>query len=126
MIPSNPVSCRASDYSIALPDLEVDPEAQMEIEREVVGAPVLVSYPPSPMCLPVNQKSPPQRTMSDNVNDPPPVLKPDVASQDVLVRKEEVRVIKRQFLASLMTKIFILLGSERHGTSQAEDSGGKR
>merc|ERR1719507_492827 len=62
---------RASDYSIALPDLEVDPEAQMEIEREVVGAPVL-------------------RTMSDNVNDPPPVLKPDVASQDVLVRKEEV------------------------------------
>merc|ERR1739842_17661 len=62
---------RASDYSIALPDLEVDPEAQMEIEREVVGAPVL-------------------RTMSDNVNDPPPVLKPDLASQDVLVRKEEV------------------------------------
>ena len=32
--------------------------------------------------------------MSDNVNDPPPVLKPDVASQDVLVRKEEVRVKK--------------------------------
>merc|ERR1712130_977038 len=28
--------------------------------------------------------------MADNVNDPPPVLKPDVASQDVLVRKEEV------------------------------------
>ena len=94
MIPSNSVSCRASDYSIALPDLEVDPEAQMEIEREVVGAPVLVSDPPSPMCLPDNQKSPPQRTMSDNVNDPPPVLKPDVASQDVLVRKEEVRVTK--------------------------------
>merc|ERR1711953_1308965 len=62
---------RASGYSIALPDLEVDPEAQMEIEREVVGGQVL-------------------RTMSDNVNDPPPVLKPDVASQDVLVRKEEV------------------------------------
>ena len=32
--------------------------------------------------------------MSDNVNDPPPVLKPDVASQDVLVRKEEVEVTK--------------------------------
>jgi len=62
---------RASDYSIALPDLEIDPDAQMEIEREIVGAPVL-------------------RTMSDNVNDPPPLPKPDVASQDVLVRKEEV------------------------------------
>ena len=33
---------RASDYSIALPDLEIDPDAQMEIEREIVGAPVLV------------------------------------------------------------------------------------
>merc|ERR1719210_1955174 len=49
---------RASDYSIALPDLEIDPDAQMEIEREIVGAPVL-------------------RTMSDNVNDPPPLPKPD-------------------------------------------------
>jgi len=62
---------RASDYSIALPDLEVDPNAMMEMEREVVGATV-------------------QRTMSDNVNDPPPAPKPTVASQDVLVRKEEV------------------------------------
>ena len=34
-----------------------------------------------------------QRTMSDNVNDPAPLPKPDVASQDVLVRKEEVREI---------------------------------
>ena len=93
--PAHPVPCRASDYSIALPDLEVDPEAQMEIEREVVGAPVLVSYPPGITCRPVQQKSSPQRTMSDNVNDPPPVLKPDVASQDVLVRKEEVRVTKK-------------------------------
>jgi len=62
---------RASDYSIALPDLEVDPIAMMEMEREVVGAAV-------------------QRTMSDIVNDPPPTPKPTVASQDVLVRKEEV------------------------------------
>ena len=36
---------RASDYSIALPDLEIDPDAQMEIEREIVGAPVLVRLP---------------------------------------------------------------------------------
>merc|ERR1712008_14061 len=62
---------RASYYSIALPDLEVDPNAMMEMEREVVGAAV-------------------QRTMSDNVNDPPPTPKLTVASQDVLVRKEEV------------------------------------
>ena len=62
----------------------------MEIEREVVGAPVMVSFPSGIMCRLVKQKSSPQRTMSDNVNDPPPVLKPDVASQDVLVRKEEV------------------------------------
>ena len=44
------VHCRASDYSIALPDLEIDPEAQMEIEREVVGAPVLVSQSPGIAC----------------------------------------------------------------------------
>ena len=64
----------------------------MEIEREVVGAPVLVSFPHGRL---VQQKSSPQRTMSDNVNDPPPVLKPGVASQDVLVRKEEVRLTKK-------------------------------
>ena len=67
----------------------------MEIEREVVGAPILVSFPPGITCRLAKQKSSPQRTMSDNVNDPPPVLKPDVASQDVLVRKEEVRVTKK-------------------------------
>lgn len=48
----------------------------MEMEREVVGAAV-------------------QRTMSDNVNDPPPTPKPTVASQDVLVRKEEVDVVQK-------------------------------
>ena len=32
------------------------------------------------------------------MNDPPPVLKPDVASQDVLVRKEEVGVTKESIL----------------------------
>ena len=69
-------SLRASDYSIALPDLEVDPNAMMEMEREVVGATV-------------------QRTMSDNVNDPPPAPKPTVASQDVLVRKEEVNIVHK-------------------------------
>merc|ERR1711879_1094143 len=77
---------RASDYSIALPDLEVDPEAQMEIEREVVGGQVL-------------------RTMSDNVNDPPPVLKSDVASQDVLVRKEEIQEAKAWIQNGLMTVV---------------------
>ena len=46
------------------------------------------------MCRSFKPRPPPQRTMSDNVNDPPPVLKPDVASQDVLVRKEEVGVTK--------------------------------
>ena len=88
--------------------------------------------------------------MSDNVNDPPPVLKPDVASQDVLVRKEEVRVTKKcqlqlhewqscdvyvEAMAQVThPKVNSLppshqmspLGSERHGTSQAEDSGGER
>merc|ERR1719430_1123950 len=58
---------RISDTSMALPDLEVDPTAVLDM----VGAPVL-------------------RTMSDNVNDPPPVPHPSVASKDVLVRKEEV------------------------------------
>merc|ERR1711864_323 len=57
--------------SVALPDLEVDPAAVIDMEREVVGSPVL-------------------RTMSDNVNDPPPIPHPTVASQDVRVRKEEV------------------------------------
>ena len=66
----------------------------MEIEREVVGAPVMVSFPCGITCRLAKQKSSPQRTMSDNVNDPPPVLKPGVASQDVLVRKEEVRLTK--------------------------------
>ena len=73
-----------------MPDLEIDPDAQMEIEREIVGAPVLVRLPTSFLrrCTLILQ-----RTMSDNVNDPPPLPKPDVASQDVLVRKEEVREV---------------------------------
>merc|ERR1712080_517242 len=62
---------RMSDYSVALPDLEIDPSVVMKMESEVVAPPVL-------------------RTMSDNVNDPPPVPHPSVASQDVLVKKEEV------------------------------------
>ena len=78
--------------------------------------------------------------MSDNVNDPPPVLKPGVASQDVLVRKEEVRVTSIKWPSCdnicAMTQVTypkvnsftsnIPPGSERHGTSQAEDSGGER
>jgi len=62
---------RMSDYSVALPDLEIDPSVVMKMESEVVAPPVL-------------------RTMSDNVNDPPPVPHPSVASQDVMVKKEEV------------------------------------
>merc|ERR1712098_1001386 len=57
---------RMSEYSTALPDLETDP-----LMMEVVGAPVL-------------------RTQSDNVNSPTVLPPPTLASQDVLVRKEEV------------------------------------
>ena len=82
---------------MALPDLEMDPDAVMEMERDVVGSPVLVGkshHTSNTITM--------QRTMSDNVNDPPPVSRPTVASQDVLVRKEEVCVIPIQVTIRFM------------------------